>query len=232
MPQRREPRVVEALLGGVDDLVRARRRRRAVRPVAPTRSPTAATACSHGSPLACSMSAAMPSNAIVEYRDIVPAAKSRPGASSDGRRPSGVSSGGSTMPEVWLTRCRSRTTSSRPAPNSGTAVEQWRLGRQPALLDEAQRGEPHDRLRHREQRVVVVDGCRPSALHAERVERDHAVGGRDAEHGGRQRTVVDVAADPVEGVVEASAWSPLGWCGSARVERRSGRGRVRCAARR
>lgn len=46
------------------------------------------------------MSAAMPSNAIVEYRETVPAGKSRPGSSSEVRSPRGVSSGGSMMPEV------------------------------------------------------------------------------------------------------------------------------------
>ncbi|MDQ0577655.1 hypothetical protein QFZ29_003878 [Agromyces albus] len=85
-----------------------------------------------------------------------------------------------------------------------------RLGREPALLDQVQRGESDDRLRDREQRVVVVDGCRAPPLGAERVECHHPVGRRDAEHRRGERAVLDVAASPVEGMVEAGHRGPLG----------------------
>ena len=78
------------------------------------------------------------------------------------------------MPEVWLTRCRSRTTSSRPAPNSGIAPVSGVSGVSRPALDEPQCGEPDDRLRHREERVVVVDGCRAPPFDAERLECDDA----------------------------------------------------------
>lgn len=92
-----------------------------MKPVAPIEAAHDSMPASHVSPVACSMSAAMPSKAIVEYLDADPAEKSRPRAVSSVRCGTAVSSGGSEMPDEWLPRCHNRTTSSRSRPKPGTA---------------------------------------------------------------------------------------------------------------
>ena len=193
-----------------------------VRPGASARSPTSATARCQGAPLACSMRAATPSKAMVEYRETVPAAKSRPGASNNAAQTGSVHRRLDDARGVAHEVAQSHDIVA-PGAELGDRRAQRGVGCQSALFDEAQRGEPDDRLRDREQRVVVVDGHRPPGRSAERVERDDALGVRDAEHGGGQQSVVDVAAGPVEGVVEVRhrvLFSRVCWSSSSKPSAR------------
>ena len=201
MPQRRELRVVEPLLGGIHDVVRARRRvggeAGGADPLAdggrrPLPRPAARPFDERGDALE-------RDRRVARHR-----ARGEVAAGCEQRRAQAV--GGVERRLDDARRVAHEMPEAHHVVAAGAELGhrrgQCRLGGQPPLLDEAQRGEPHDRLRHREQRVVVVDGGRPSALHAERVERDDAVGGGDAQHGARERTVLHVAAYPVEGVGE------------------------------
>jgi hypothetical protein len=76
------------------------------------------------------------------------------------------------------------------------------IEREQSALDGSQRRERHEGFRDREDRVGVADVRHPVAARPEGRDIRHPVGGRDAEHGGRQRSRLDLPLGPIEGVAE------------------------------